>query len=148
MSRCGRKDASSDSAASGGASLTSTRPGRLRWIESATASRYIRGERMTSTRIMGASVPVTGTDAALAGKNGPKCAEGGPRPADGGPSKVYFGELRQREVRRITLPGTRVNEGCEENLASSVKKMSHLKFCHRLRRIHRQFVVGGLNGIA
>src|SRR5215208_6328450 len=52
MRRCGRKDASSASAASGGASLTSTRPGRLRWIESATASRYIRGERVTSTRIM------------------------------------------------------------------------------------------------
>src|ERR687898_3412794 len=60
-SRCGRKVASSASAASGGASLTSTRPGRLRWTESATASRYIRGERVTSTRIMGPSLPVSRT---------------------------------------------------------------------------------------
>jgi hypothetical protein len=36
---------------------------------------------------MGASVPVSGTDAVLAGKNGPKCAEGGPRPAAGRQSK-------------------------------------------------------------
>src|SRR5215218_9232855 len=113
MRRCGRKDASSDSAASGGASLTSTRPGRLRWIESATASRYIRGERVTSTRIMRASVPVSGTDAALAGENGPKCAEGGPRPADGGPSKAYFLELRKAELhlRRNPVLRSRVNRG-------------------------------------
>ena len=52
------------------------------------------------------------------------------------------------ELPRIPIPGTLVYEGCEENLASPVKKMSHLKFCHGLRRIHRQFIVGGLNGIA
>src|SRR5215213_6178026 len=34
---------------SGGASLTSM-PGRLRWIEVATASRYILGETVTRTR--------------------------------------------------------------------------------------------------
>ena len=59
-----------------------------------------------------------------------------------------FVELCHSEVRIITLPGTVVNEGSEEYLASPVKKMSHLKFCRRLRRIHRQFIVGGLNGIA
>jgi hypothetical protein len=59
-----------------------------------------------------------------------------------------FGELRHSEVRRIALPGTMVNEGSEDNLASPVKKMSHPKYCRRLRRIHRQFIVGGLNGIA
>jgi catechol 2,3-dioxygenase-like lactoylglutathione lyase family enzyme len=36
----------------GGAILTSTSPGRLRWMESAMAWRYMRGERVTSTRIM------------------------------------------------------------------------------------------------
>src|SRR5215217_5964225 len=51
-SRYGRKDAISASIASGGASLMSARPGRLRCTERATASRYIRGERVTSTRIM------------------------------------------------------------------------------------------------
>ena len=51
-SRCGRKEASCSSIASGGAILTSTRPGRPRWMESATAWRYISGERVTSTRIM------------------------------------------------------------------------------------------------
>src|SRR5829696_5900944 len=49
MSRSVRKDASSSSVSSGGASLTSM-PGRLRWIEVATASRYILGETVTRTR--------------------------------------------------------------------------------------------------
>jgi hypothetical protein len=55
-SRCGRKDAIPRSCSSGGAIITSTRPGRPRCTESATASRYIRGQRVTSTRITRGSV--------------------------------------------------------------------------------------------
>src|SRR5829696_7813290 len=112
-SRCGRKEASSSSIASGGAILTSTRPRRLRWTERATACRYIRGERVTSTRIMCSILPVSETDAALVGKNGPKCAECGLGPADGGLSKANFLELRLAAVqlRRIHLPRTRLNNG-------------------------------------
>src|SRR5215207_6957443 len=99
-SRCGRKEASSSSIASGGAILTSTRPRRLRWTERATACRYIRGERVTSTRIMCSILPVAETNATLLGKNGPRGAEGGPGPAAGVRSLANFLERRDAEVRR------------------------------------------------